>query len=231
MIWLLGLALLLPQQEFETLALMEQLALAQRRHDERTIQASLLELTDRLGMADLESLRIVVPEILRASDDPDAQTRELAMLALTAIKGDGLAVLRPYTGSIARHLHDASLPARQVTVLVLGEFQGHPTATVIDPLLESLKEADAPKTIGPGVVYALLTLGVDDPLHPEIAEGILRFVRRPMCWDTRKPSFLSQLRMRRCIARLWIRGCWIFLVRPTQLRRGVRWWGFYPGCV
>ncbi|RXH56953.1 hypothetical protein [Granulicella sibirica] len=179
MIWLLGLALLVPQQKTETPALVEQLALAQGRHDAGTIQASLLELTDRLGTADLESLQIVVPEIVRAADDPDAQTRGLAMLALTAIKGDGLAVLEPHAGAIARHLHDASLPVRQVTVLVLGTFQRHPTAAVIDPLLESLKEADAPKTIGPGVVYALLTLGVDDPAHPEIGDGILRFVRRP----------------------------------------------------
>ena len=177
--WLLGLALFLPQARSETAPLVEQLALAQGRHDQRAIQASLLELTDRLGTADLESLRIVVPEIVRASDDPDAQTRGLAMLALTAIRGDKLSVLEPYSGAIARHLQDASLPVRQVTVLVLGEFQRHPRAEVIDPLLESLKEADAPKTIGPGVVYALLTLGVDDPAHPEISTGILRFVRRP----------------------------------------------------
>ena len=199
----LGFLLMTQAPATKPLVLVERLSAAYEAHEESAVAEALLQMTNDLGTTDLRTLQKAIPVIVRVTDDRDAENRSLAMLALTAVtgrtkadqslSGDALSLLEPHLGTISAHLHDPSLPVRQVTVLVLGGFQAHPTAAAIDPLIASLGAADAPKTIGLGAVVALLKLGVERPEHPEIGAAVLRFVRREDLPDSVRIKIFSAI--------------------------------------
>lgn len=167
-------------------ALTDRLITAESNRDSSAVADTLLQLTDLLATADLLTLRPAIAPIVIAASSPNPETRSLAMLALTTLTnrsspdhqptGDALSLIEPFLPSITQHLQDPSLSVRQVTVLVLGGFAPHPTPDVTSPLLTELASPDAPTTIGPGIVQALLTLGLDT--NPDLPPAILHFLHR-----------------------------------------------------